>query len=603
MLPALPDWIHKRDGRLAPFEADKISQSLFAASESLHQPDAFTARELTDSILHFLAADLNGAIPNTTQVADVVAKVIRELGQAPLAQAYTNFRKRRTSEAGVKKAAPREQSPAESAGTFLSKLPPPEILAQYQPASLIRTAADFCLREYSLREILTRDIAAAHEEGLITLTGLETPFEISGAVLAPVGQAFLPAEVLGFPKPVQQTLLSALEAFRKIVGQFAVLDSPEFAQPSPSASTSQDWVRHLLLGLETTGLSGVVNLNCSAPPSWSQSLAAGPLFAESRASIPARDTWTADELVNHFHSHPNPPVQIHWHLGERDFLQQAKSRIDNLARLILEAAPITVVFDRPGRPILLAEGLDRKHGELLLAVGLHLPALAQHASVQSSPDRFLHKLRSLTRLALTAAVQKRRFLTRYRPRLPAFLIDRARLLVVPVGLEAVTRLFTGQGILPLSPGADFACKIVRSLHEILQEEGPLHNLSACVDAPPICHRRHREHGDSVSPVLSLALNFPQAINAESEPESSQIAGLTAWNQTIPPTEQAQAASSLHAATQTGTAFVQLPKDQSTDVEKLVGILRFAWKETALARLQFVNPQPPGRQLTAPWEGQ
>src|SRR5262249_18497257 len=38
-----PAWVHKRDGRLVPFEPDKISRSLFAATEALGRPDAFLA--------------------------------------------------------------------------------------------------------------------------------------------------------------------------------------------------------------------------------------------------------------------------------------------------------------------------------------------------------------------------------------------------------------------------------------------------------------------------------------------------------------------------------------------------------------------------------
>src|SRR5436309_2033507 len=33
-VPAPPAWVRKRDGRLAPFEADKISRALFAATEA-----------------------------------------------------------------------------------------------------------------------------------------------------------------------------------------------------------------------------------------------------------------------------------------------------------------------------------------------------------------------------------------------------------------------------------------------------------------------------------------------------------------------------------------------------------------------------------------
>src|SRR6516165_8712158 len=91
----LPDWISKRDGRLVEFQSDKISQSLFAAGESINRRDAFMARELTDGILHFLAAELNGATPSTGQVADMVIKVVRELGQPAIAEAYANYARHR----------------------------------------------------------------------------------------------------------------------------------------------------------------------------------------------------------------------------------------------------------------------------------------------------------------------------------------------------------------------------------------------------------------------------------------------------------------------------------------------------------------------------
>src|SRR5215468_5749353 len=81
-------WVHKRDGRLVPFDADRISRALFAAGESLGRPDAFASRELTDSILHFLHAEASGAVPSTAQIAELVVKVVRELGQPALAKAF-----------------------------------------------------------------------------------------------------------------------------------------------------------------------------------------------------------------------------------------------------------------------------------------------------------------------------------------------------------------------------------------------------------------------------------------------------------------------------------------------------------------------------------
>ncbi len=93
--PALPSWIHKRDGRLVPFEADKISQALFAVTAELQKPDAFLARELADGVLHFLPAELEGGIPTTVQIAELVTKVVRELGHPLLAQAFEDYARRR----------------------------------------------------------------------------------------------------------------------------------------------------------------------------------------------------------------------------------------------------------------------------------------------------------------------------------------------------------------------------------------------------------------------------------------------------------------------------------------------------------------------------
>jgi hypothetical protein len=58
-----PAQVRKRDGRLVPFEADRISRTRLAAGEHLGRPDAFLARELTDCIVHHLAAECDGGIP------------------------------------------------------------------------------------------------------------------------------------------------------------------------------------------------------------------------------------------------------------------------------------------------------------------------------------------------------------------------------------------------------------------------------------------------------------------------------------------------------------------------------------------------------------
>ena len=107
-------WVHKRDGRLVPFEADRISRALFAAAESLGRPDAFLARELTDSILHFLRTEACEATPTTAQIAELVVKVVRELGQPALAKAFAEAQTRK-AESGKQAEEDHRQSDARTA--------------------------------------------------------------------------------------------------------------------------------------------------------------------------------------------------------------------------------------------------------------------------------------------------------------------------------------------------------------------------------------------------------------------------------------------------------------------------------------------------------
>ena len=65
-----------------------ICQAIFLAGELLEQPNALLAREMTDGVLHFLTQEHGAGTPTTEQIAELVIKVLRELGQPLLAQAF-----------------------------------------------------------------------------------------------------------------------------------------------------------------------------------------------------------------------------------------------------------------------------------------------------------------------------------------------------------------------------------------------------------------------------------------------------------------------------------------------------------------------------------
>jgi hypothetical protein len=553
-----PAWVYQRDGRLVPFEADRISQSLFAATERLGRPDAFLARELTDGVLHFLAAEADSTIPTTTQIAELVVKVVRELGQPALAQVYHDH----------------VGQPAEPA-TTTEPVPAPredEIVVRFAPGEPLDVVRRACLRAYTLKAVFTRDLVAAQGDGLLTLTGLEHPHELAACVVTP-------------PRTGDRGLVESLEAVRNLAGGVAALDGPEYVlwHGGRGKEAVSAFVRELGIGLRATGLRAVINLNSAMPPAWADELADGPLFAGQRpAPEPERLAGLVDALLEELHAanlwagtEPREsPVRVDWHLGSRDFQSTAKERLLRLARWALEGRALAFVFDRPRRPVPLAEGLDRQHPALLLLVGLHLPRLAAQPGLCNDPSLFLLKLGSLARLALSAASQKRDYLRRHgAPALAqGFLLDRARLAVAPVGLEQVVRLLLGRGLCADATALELGRQIVGRLGEVLHHDGRQSQREACLDAP-----------------ADFSLGDGEA-------------GLTAWDATVPVKNQLRAAGVLHATAGTGTAAVLLPEESVPAAEQVVSWLRGAWQQTDVVRVRFLRAGRMPQQLTFGGEG-
>src|SRR5258708_23506719 len=106
-----------------------------------------------------------------------------------------------------------------------------------------------CARNDTLQTVFARDLVAAQNDGLLTLTGLEKPCELAGCVFGPPGE---------------DGLLAALEQARRFAGGFVVLDGPEhFLAPSASGEpdAAKRFPRELALGFRLTRLRGVVHLN------------------------------------------------------------------------------------------------------------------------------------------------------------------------------------------------------------------------------------------------------------------------------------------------------------------------------------------------------
>jgi hypothetical protein len=556
--PTLPAWVYKRDGQLVPFEADKLCQALFAASEALGRPDAFLARELTDSILHFLAAETTGSVPTTAQVADLAAKVVRELGHPALARAYMDAGARPASPPGV-----------------------PFHFAPTDPPAAVTAA---CLRTYSLHAVFSRDLAGAQADGLLTLCGLDAPLALAGCVLGPAGLEDSAAAA---------GVLESLADVRDVAGVFVALDSPDHAlSRTPDAGEPATYLAQLHKGLEALGWWGTISLNSAVAPAWAEDEPGGPLFGPRRPPAAVHgQAATAAALLGCFLGQPHRPrLRIEWHLGERDFSAGGPAPgVLLAARAAAASAAVSFAFDRPRRPVLVGPGMDRKHPAVLQVVGLHLPRLAELPGAGADPSVFLQKLASLARLALSAGVQKRAFLRKHSRAADGavsgvgrgFLLERARLVVVPVGLEEVVRRLTGHGLCAQKASLEVARQILQRLGAVLEGEGAAAGLDAVVDGLG----GRLEEWDRPAP--------------ESPPDAAaHVGGLTPWDESAALRSQVRAAGLLHAVAGGGTAVVVLPAECVLSTEEVVDLLHLAWRQTDVARLRLMRI---GRQkqLTLP----
>lgn len=89
-------WIRKRDGRIIPFDKERISNAIFRAAQAVGGNDLTLAETLADEVIRLLSVSIGEEIPDVEQVQNVVEKVLIEAGHARTAKAYILYRDQRT---------------------------------------------------------------------------------------------------------------------------------------------------------------------------------------------------------------------------------------------------------------------------------------------------------------------------------------------------------------------------------------------------------------------------------------------------------------------------------------------------------------------------
>jgi hypothetical protein len=383
-------------------------------------------------------------------------------------------------------------------------------------------------------------LQVAERDGLLQFFDREPAPRLDGIVLTPARGN------------VADGWIESIDSASEQAERFVAIDSPDFLPMTPSEAT--EWAREFAIAVMASRLRAVVNLNAALPPAWAMN-GPGPMTDSVMNDDSFRRQSVAFAIAESLFESHSDRIRVDWHLRDADFRSANKDSLPRLAAWVIAGRPLTFVPDRPRRPITLAEGLDRYHPAVLAIVGVGLPALLKKSSenvstAEKSPDAFLSKLGSLVRLALAAGNARRSFLRQHAPVAVTaeFLLDRARLMVVPIGLEEV--LWSLGGSMPSGEGLNTARNILLGLNAALQRD---------------------------------AVRVPAVLEGATSIVASQLN----------PRQQLRDAAALH--TVIGTGWAEITTSDHTQAE-IADLLRYAWQQSGLGRFTLATT----RQKLARW---
>ncbi len=160
--------IRKRDGRIVPFDPEKITDAIFKAAKAVGGSDRGIAVNLTDQVTRSLQQKVqNNLIPSVEEVQDEVEVTLIENGHARTAKAYILYRDRRTRIRDGK------TELMDVVKDILVETSRENTRVNSSPSDKMLQIAKAASKQYYLSNLLPDEYARAHEEGAIHIHDLE----------------------------------------------------------------------------------------------------------------------------------------------------------------------------------------------------------------------------------------------------------------------------------------------------------------------------------------------------------------------------------------------------------------------------------------------
>jgi ribonucleoside-triphosphate reductase len=157
--------IRKRDGRVVPFQPEKITHAIYKAAVACGGQDYARSEELCRQVMALAGERGLGAIPEVEQIQDLIEKVLIEAGHARTAKAFILYREKRS---GARSLNALVGATIEMFSGYLddSDWQTRENANQQRSINgLNNYVREFFTKHYWLHEIYPAEVRACHESG------------------------------------------------------------------------------------------------------------------------------------------------------------------------------------------------------------------------------------------------------------------------------------------------------------------------------------------------------------------------------------------------------------------------------------------------------
>jgi hypothetical protein len=438
------------------------------------------------------------------------------------------------------------------------------------PASILHQAGHRILREYALRDVFSRDVAALVDEQMLHLLGQPSPVHWSARsipVWPTAGGARAIETVLDQWEESVESGAESASSTIALEGLDAVLARLASSQDRPAPIAMRIAKRLSALARRYPAM-WIVNLFGAVPTELASGWWKESLFDDR--SPAEQDRWAREFgtlLLSHLTQ--TDSIRVDMHLDALLPTEETEMLVRQMLRGSLQGLSVGFAFDRPTWS--MGEGLfappslgtsGTSSPAVIEYVGIDLPRLLDRLGGEDDGQLFLRRLDLLCDSAVRLAIQKREHLRKRDDRAGRASSLDGSLVLTPIGLPDVVARMVQADWLKDEVGLTMAERIVRRMAHRSSREGKPYRLTCHVD--------------------SVAGGWPMA-------DVSPIGPMTRrWaSQAMTPS-----VGRLHSAMGGGTALLRVPSSPAT--EELLKVVMHSLNESTLCRL-VLAPPPPDRQ--------